>query len=598
MPGMFDRATVNQVLHANDIVDVVSEHLSLTKKGREMVGVCPFHDDHRPSLYVNADKQIFKCFACSAGGSVFTFIQMRENLSFPQAVERLAQRAGIDVTPTRRPSGQAKESHEIDPNTLAKLNAWAAKHFRQNLTKSKQGKQALDYLAQRQITDQSAEKWQLGLAPRAGDHLIQAAGSGIPQKLLAQAGLAVGQPGSANLGDKFVNRLMFPITDVTARVIGFGGRTLDDNGAKYINSPTTALFDKSNSLYGLHHARHHIVSSGTAVVVEGYTDCIMAHQFGCTNVVAALGTSFTEGHARILRRYAKKLVLVFDSDAAGAAAANRALDVCLAQRIDIKLATVPEEKDPCDFLLAAGEERFDKLIDSAVDVLEFKWNQLKETFGHDATFTDTKAAVDQFLNTIAASLSTGQLSAIETGLLVNRLSNIIAIDNKEINRQLSRRTTRTTRASKPAANVIENQKVSTGELGGLFATAQREVLEVLLCKPGLYESVRQELTPDIFDAPNLRQIATVLFEALNSGNSPSLNQLSAATESVEASRLIVELAQTAEKKDKFELRLTEAVNAIRRHLARMKKPEIRTKQDLKRLSEDTNKVNPHTVGMV
>ena len=163
--------------------------------------------------------------------------------------------------------------------------------------------------------------------------------------------------------DKFVNRLMFPIADASGRIIGFGGRTLDGTGAKYVNSPTTALFDKSNCLYGLNNARDQINSSETAVVVEGYTDCIMPHQFGCTNVIATLGTSFTTGHARILKRHAKKIVLIFDSDTAGLEAANRALEICLAQKIDIKIASVPQGKDPCDFVLAAGKEAFEKLID-------------------------------------------------------------------------------------------------------------------------------------------------------------------------------------------------------------------------------------------
>jgi DNA primase len=356
MAGMFDNSIVLQVQQANDIVDVISEHVSLKKKGREMVGLCPFHDDHKPSMNVNPVKQIFKCFACGAGGDVFKFIQMRESLTFPQAIERLAERANIQIKPRqktkRAPSEEGQQSEPIenvDPNRLAKANSWAAKYFQHNLKDGKLGKFARDYLAGRQISPESIEKWQLGLAIDSPDGLInEAKAKKAPLKLLAQAGLITAQN-----QDKFVNRLMFTITDVTGRVIGFGGRTLDNNGAKYINSPTTVLFDKSNSLYGLEQARHEIVTTGTAVVVEGYTDCIMAHQFGCGNVVATLGTSLTAGHGRILRRFAKKVVLVFDSDVAGIEAANRALDVCLAQRIDIKLAFVSEGKDPCDFLLVA-----------------------------------------------------------------------------------------------------------------------------------------------------------------------------------------------------------------------------------------------------
>ena len=301
MPGMLDRTIVDRVQQANDIVDVISEHIRLTKKGTQMVGLCPFHDDHRPSLYISIAKQIFKCFACGAGGDVFKFVQMRENLNFPQAIERLAQRAGIALPrPAQREKTEDRKS--IDPNKLAKVNAWAAKYFEANLADERKGKFARQYLLKRQISSEDVKKWQLGLAIDSQDDLLKSAkDKGIPVKLLEEAGL-VGARGSC---DKFVNRLMFPITDATGRVIGFGGRTLDEKGAKYINSPATALFDKSNTLYGLQQARHRIVSTETAVVVEGYTDCIMAHNKGCTNVVAALGTSFTSGQGRLLKRYAK-----------------------------------------------------------------------------------------------------------------------------------------------------------------------------------------------------------------------------------------------------------------------------------------------------
>ena len=377
MPGVYDYAAINRVQQANDIVDLIGEHVSLKRKGREWLGLCPFHEDHRPSLYVNPDKQIYKCFACGAGGDVLKFVQMREGLTFPQAIERLAERAGIQLQPVRRAAPQNPEQGEqADPNLLARANRWAMQFFQDCLNDPEKGKQARDYLAERQISPESIKTWRLGLAPNAVDALARAA---VARKgslrVLQQAGLITG-PNQ----DKFVNRLMFTITDVTGRVIAFGGRTLNGTGAKYVNSPTTVLFDKSNTLYGLEQARHEIVKTGTAVIVEGYTDVIMAHQFGCTNVVATLGTSLTTGHGRMLRRYAKNVVLLFDSDTAGMAAANRALEVCLSLHLDIKLAFVPQGKDPCEFLVVAGKEGFDEVVEQAVDVLQFKWEKLNETF--------------------------------------------------------------------------------------------------------------------------------------------------------------------------------------------------------------------------
>jgi DNA primase len=393
---------------------------------------------------------------------------------------------------------------------------------------------------------------------------------------------------------------MFTITDVTGRVIGFGGRTLDDSGAKYINSPTTPLFDKSNSLYGLEQARHQIVSTGTAVVVEGYTDCIMAHQFGCTNIVASLGTSFTAGHGRILRRYAKKIILLFDSDVAGLEAANRALDVCLAQRVDIRLASVPEGKDPCDFLLAAGKERFEQLLSEAVDVFQFKWNRLTAGFGSDDTLAGKRSAIEEYLQTIATALLAGNVSPIDRGLIVNRVSKIIGLDTRQINDELKRRLRQ---AQRTASYNTEKQTAQPIDYGrGLFASAQREVLEVLLNEPNLFEIVKQKITPDIFDVPISKQIAEIVFETLNNDINASLAEILAKTESIELGNSLVELGQAGQEKGNFQARLIGALDAIERHRAQKQNSFIKTiddqKQFLREVYENTGKENPHNVGMV
>ena len=594
--GAFDQAIINQVQQASDIVDIIGEHVSLKRKGREMVGLCPFHDDHRPSLNVNPAKQIFKCFSCGAGGGIFTFIQMRENLTFPQAVQRLADRAGIKLKPAKSVKSAGQESTDVDPNMLGKVNAWAAKYFQRNLADQNKGKAAQDYIAQRQISAESARKWQIGLAVASQDDLFRAAKArNIPAKLLEQAGLVTAQN-----QDKFVNRLMFTITDVTGRVIGFGGRVLQGEGAKYINSPATPLFDKSNCLYGLEQARHEIVSTGVAVVVEGYTDCIMAHQFGCSNVVATLGTSFTDGHGRILRRYAKKVVLIFDSDVAGIEAANRALDVCLSQHIDIKLASVPQGKDPCDYLLAAGKEAFQNLVAEAVDVLEFKWNRLVGSFGSDDTLVGRKLAVEEFLQAIAIGLWAGNLSTIDTGLLVNRLSGIIGLGSKEINAELRKRVGRLAKAQRNSQDKPKEPPVDFGQ--GLSAVAQREVLEVLLNEPKLFEAVKQKATAESFDVPILRQTAEILFETLSADIDAPLNTVLAKAESVELGKCIAELADAGQQKGNFQSRLAGALDVLGRYEAQRERGGVKTAQDqtdfLRRVHKHTGKQNRHNLGMV
>ncbi len=601
----FDYNLISRIQQANDIVDIVGEHLSLRRKGREMVGLCPFHDDHRPSLYVNPAKQIFKCFACGAGGDVLKFVQMRENLTFPQAVERLAQRAGIELPRTKTRAQQTAPSDGVDPNELARVNAWAAKLFQANLANGQKGKFAREYIAARRITPQSVKNWQLGLALATSDDLVnKAKAKDIPTKLLEAAGLVVGNQSPAGIIDKFVNRLMFPITDVTGRVIGFGGRAFDDTGAKYINSPATALFDKSSSLYGLTHARHQIVATGTAVIVEGYTDCIMAHQLSCNNVVAILGTSFTTGHGRILRRYAKKVVLLYDSDTAGIEAANRALEVCLAQHIDIELAFVPEGKDPCDFLLAAGKEPFDKIIEKAVNVFRFKWNRLINSFGPDQTVVDKKRAVEEFLQTIAIAMLAGNLSVVDKGLLVNQLSAILGIQSREINAELTRRIRTAARtASYQDPDSAQKQKMHSIDFGqGLAATAQREILEVVLNQPNLFAQVKKSITPEDFDVPILNQTAALIFETLNAEPKANLQTIIGGTDSVTVADAIVQLAQAGEEKGNLESRLAGALEALQRIKNKTITGDIKEVKDqkkyLRRLSETKDKGDPHNIGMI
>jgi len=561
MPGLVDQGTIDRIQQATNIVDLISEYVSLIKKGREMVGVCPFHDDHSPSMNVSESKQIFKCFACGAGGNVFSFVMLHEQLSYPQAIERLAQRAGISVQPMRTtgPRPGQGQGDDLDPATLARVNSWACRFFEQNLRDPEKGRQARSYVASRQINQDTSDAWHLGLALSTGKDLVQAASKqGIGLKLLKSAGLATGHG-----QDKFVNRLMFAITDVTGRVIGFGGRTLGNDKAKYVNSPTTALFDKSNCLYGLEKARHQIGSANLAVLVEGYTDCMMAHQAGCTNVVATLGTSLTSGHGRMLRRYGKTVVVIFDGDTAGMEAANRALEVCLKQRLDIKIAMLPDQMDPCDFVLAQGQQGFQRMIDEAVDVLKFKWDRLNQKFEADTTLAGRKQAVDEFLQTVATGIQAGNLSAIDRGLVVNRLSGMIGLGTRQIETELVRRMR--SGANAPVQSQAQGKPGDAEGLGkGINAVTQREILEVLLNEPRLYRSIQEDITVDTFDDPILKLVAHVFFELLRVNPQANGTDVLARIESVEVGQVVAELMLLGEQKGNFKVRIEGAIDLLKR----------------------------------
>lgn len=568
----FDTSLISRIQQANDIVDVISEHLSLTKKGKELVGLCPFHTDHKPSMFVNPAKQIFKCFACGAGGDVLKFVQMKENLSFTQTLERLAQRAGIRLERTKSVSQGQVASSAIDANRLAKLNEWAGKLWINNLWDEQKGIQARSYLEQRKINQATAKTWQLGLAVDSWDDLAQKAlSSRVSEQILVDAGLVVRRE-NGGCYDKFRNRLMFPIHDVTGRVIAFGGRTLANDPAKYMNSPATVLFDKSNSLFGLDKARQAISESETAVIVEGYTDVIMAHQYGVCNVVAALGTSFTTGHARILRRYGKRVVLVFDSDVAGMSAAERALEVCLAEKLDLRLAFVPEGKDPCDFLIAAGADAFRQVLNNAVDVMEYAWKGLAGNLSGDKALAEKSQIIEKFLTTIASAMIAGNVDSISRAVLTARLSEMIGISQSRIDSELAKLVRRKQKGpetqAQPTMSKAEEQSQSD-----IFAQAQSELIEVLLREPDLFGRIQGRVRPELFQG-HLQTIARALFELLAAGQTPSLTMLLGRIEEVQAAQELMRLDELAGQKGDFQRRLNDAIETFQYCMMRQKTQDI------------------------
>lgn len=586
----FDDNLKNQIRQATDVVDLISEYMSLNRKGKEWVGICPFHQDHRPSMYVSPAKQIFKCFACGAAGDVFKFVQMRENISFPDAVERLGERVGIKLEHVSRPQPAEEASSGIDGKGLAKVNQWALGLWKQNFSDEQKGQFARNYLAERQISDESVDQWGLGFAVDRWDDVVGSAkAAGLGERWLLAGGLAVARE-NGGLYDKFRNRLMFPILDVTGRVVGFGGRTLGDDPAKYMNSPATVLFDKSNSLYGLDKARHEISSSGTVIVVEGYTDVIMCHQFGITNVVATLGTSLTSGHVRILRRYAKRVVLVFDSDVAGMSAANRALDVCLAESVDIALAFVGEGKDPCEFLLTSGKEAFDRVVADATDVMEFKWDRLIAGIEGDSTIVDKRAAVEEYLRAVAAGMQGSRANAINDGLRLSRLAEILAMDKDEVHKQI-RRFMRKPDSANSGYSAANSRVVSLDLGAGYLAEAQREILEALLAEPGLFEKVRNVIKPQDFEVAVLREVADALFDVLKEDQSPEIGDILIKIESVEGGKAAVLLAQRGEEKGNSSQMLQGALDAFERGRHERKIMEVKAAlrddetESLRRLTE-------------
>jgi len=379
MPGFFSPATLGQIRAASDIVDVIGAYLPLKRAGANFVALCPFHKEKSPSFNVNPHKQIFHCFGCHKGGDVFSFVKDYENLTFPEAVKRLADRAKIPLEFENNPA-QIETRHLKD--TLLQIHEQITQRWQNCLANEAAGQVAREYLARRGVTDEAIKLFRLGAAPDAWDDTVNWAKSkGHELATVEQAGLIIRKEETGNYYDRFRGRLMFPICDEQGRVIGFSGRVLsgDEKTAKYVNSPETPIFTKSKVFFGLDKSKRAILDAGCAIVCEGQLDLIACFMAGVQNIVAPQGTAFTDQHARILKRYTDEVVLCFDSDNAGQNAAVRSLDHLLAAGLAVRVAVVPAPHDPDSFIKERGGSAFQNLIASAEGFFDFHLNRLCAT---------------------------------------------------------------------------------------------------------------------------------------------------------------------------------------------------------------------------
>ncbi len=369
--GFIPDEIIQTVRLRSDIVDVVSRYVQLRKKGKYFTGSCPFHHDQAPSFTVTPDKQIFYCFGCSAGGDVFKFLMLKENLNFYEAVHMLAQQAGVAIPSTESPARREKRRRQAG---LLQINSLAKDYFHHILQHHQAAATARQYLTGRGLTPEVLEHFQVGFALPDWNSLL---GFLSKKDCQPQEAVEVGLVSKSEAGryyDRFRNRVMFPIWDATGRVIGFGGRVLDDSLPKYMNTPETSFFSKGRILYGLHLARQSIREKGFVVVVEGYMDVITAHLHGVTNAVASLGTAFTVDQGRLLMNYSRNVVIAYDADAAGVAATIRGLDILQELGCQVSVACIPEG-DPDDFLKKHGYRSWEKLINEAPSLIEYKLQQ-------------------------------------------------------------------------------------------------------------------------------------------------------------------------------------------------------------------------------
>ncbi len=491
---------IEEVRSRNDIVDVIGEYVHLQKKGSNYFGLCPFHNEKTGSFSVTPGKQMYYCFGCGAGGNVFTFLMQYENFTFGEAMQKLAERAGVNLPKQELTTAQKRET---DKRTrLLEINKEAAKYF-YSLLRSKRGERAYEYFKKRELSDETMRKFGLGYSDQYSDDLYRyLRGRGYDDQILKESGLITIDEVKGG-HDKFWNRAMFPIMDVRSKVIGFGGRVMGDGEPKYLNSPETMIFDKGRNLYGLHIAR--CTRKEQLLLCEGYMDVIALHQAGFDNAVASLGTSLTAGHANLLKRYTKEVYLTYDSDGAGVRAALRAIPILKEAGIVTKVINMQPYKDPDEFIKALGSAEYQKRIDEAENSFLFEIRILQEQYD----MNDPQSKTAFYNETANRLLGFSEAQERENYIEAVALRYGFGIDNlkKLVARQGLLIGGAPREQSPPKSGVHEKEKKED-----VMKTSQKLLLTWLIEEPSLFSKIRTLITPEDFTEEIYRQAAELLFD--------------------------------------------------------------------------------------
>ena len=504
---------VEEVRSRNNIVDLIGSYVKLTRRGNSYVGLCPFHNERTPSFHVSADKQMYYCFGCGEGGNIFTFLMKYENQTFPESIRTLADRAGITLPQEELSSEQKKIRSRRQE--LLEINKAAAKFFVYCL-RGNEGKQAASYLFQRGLTTETINHFGLGYAPKNSKALYAyLKKQGYRDDLLRESGLFTFDE-KRGASCKFWNRVMFPIMNSANKVIGFGGRVMGDGKPKYLNSPETVLFEKSNNLYGLNYAR--TARKPYLILCEGYMDVISMHQAGFTNAVASLGTAMTDKHAVLIRRHVKEVRLAYDSDEAGVKAALRAISILNTANIRSRVIHMQPHKDPDEFIKAKGTEAFQQRIDEAESSFMFEVSVRYRAYRQNDP--DERAA---FIRETAGMLLRFPEEA-ERSVYIEAISRQYGMDADSLSRMVN---SLGARLSPQQIDQLTSQKEETeGNMGrkkaagaeGSDLSSQKLVLTRLSEDPSLFQRLNGILSPEDFQDPLCQKIAGLLFDGYQSGH--------------------------------------------------------------------------------
>lgn len=506
----YPQEIIDQVIAANDIVSVIGEHVHMKRSGSGYMGLCPFHSEKSPSFSVSPGKQVYHCFGCGESGNVVTFVMKYENATFQEALKILADRAGIKL-PEAQYSEESKKKNEQRDRLFAINKDAATYYFR--LLRSPRGKRGMDYFRQRQLSDETLNRFGLGFADGADSDLVAYLRKrGYADEDILLSGVAAFDE-KRGLHDKFWNRVMYPIMDVTNRVIGFGGRVMGDGKPKYLNSPETPIFDKSHNLYGLNLAKRS--RCGYFILCEGYMDVIAMHQAGFSQAVASLGTSFTEGQAQILKRYVPTVLLSYDSDGAGVKAAMRNIGILHSAGLTGKVVDLRPYKDPDEFMKGAGKEEFQKRLDNAENSFLYQIRQVQTNYD-----LSDPAAQTRFYHEIARRLCEFD-DEIERENYTKKMADLYFIPLETLRREVASYQmaggaqtlqTRQLQRQKPV-NLTEGKR--RGKLEEAKRRNERLLLTWISDDPAVYLQLRPYLRAEDFAEGVYRTAAGRYFEILD-----------------------------------------------------------------------------------
>ncbi|NOX97027.1 MAG: DNA primase [Nitrospirae bacterium] len=539
-------AVIEEIKSRSDIVEIISEYLPLKPAGKNYKALCPFHQEKTPSFMVSSEKQIFNCFSCGVGGNVFSFLMKNEHLTFMEALKMLADRAGIKLPSHPDRGGEGKTLKLFELNELAAV-------FFQRCLEKQEGEKALKYLRNRGLSRETIHKFRLGYALPSWDRFLkEASRKGFSPNLLEEVGLALQRRDKSGFYDRFRNRIMFPIFNVRGKIVGFGGRVLDNSSPKYMNSPETPIYHKSDNLYGLNLAKEYILRENKVIIVEGYLDALTPYQEGIGNTVASLGTALSPGHLRCLRRYTKEVIIVYDGDKAGVAATLRGLDLLVEEEFHVKVVSLPPAQDPDGFIRKYGKEAFLEKVEKAPGLFDYKLNLLLSRYDPDSAEGKARIA-KEILPTIDKVQDAIEKRAYVKELATRlNLRGKITLGEEDILAEL-----RKLRKGKPSSAPPLPLERGT-------ALAERYLIQALLQEEELVSEAKKLLGTKDFRDQRYQRIAEAIFELESAGKPTHPGEVISYLQDEELGAAVARLAMETSPYSNGTQALTECLKRIRK----------------------------------